>query len=214
MIGFAVSFCFLVPFCFDSAMSPQITNAMNAANELDELLGLGNDTAPANPLPAGQVASGDGSGFPPDFAKPRIITNPVSGAAIDTEDVDQLIEAFAILDDVNKRVYATLQQLRELIGAKTDGTAKTRRLVGQRLRVKVEMPDETWNNGQLKEAFNAYPQFRDAYLRIETVKPQLREVKKLKTMTIVDNPAMELFRDIVLGANQGPTGLPKVTVEG
>lgn len=208
-------------------------------NELDELLGLADaPTPPTGPsrewlekmanaedkcgstsvgglaVECGQPVGNDGSGFPANFAKPRIITNPVSGAAIDTEDVDQLIEAFAILDDVNKRVYATLQQLRELIGAKTDGTAKTRRLVGQRLQVKVEMPDDNWNNGQLKEAFNAYPQFRDAYLRIDTVKPQLREVKKLKTMTIVDNPAMELFRDIVLGANQGPTGLPKVTIEG
>lgn len=218
------------------------TNTANTTNELDDLLGLSDATQPpAGPsrewlkkmadaedrcgstsvgglaVECGQpIASdgSDGSGFPPDFAKPRLLTNPISGATIDLQSVDSLLEHFAILNEMNKQVYATLNVLRERIGAMTDGTNKTRRLVGSQLRVKVEMPSDSWNNAKLKEAWNAYPAFAGDYLKISAVDPQIREVNKLKTMTVVDNPAFEVFRDIVLGANQGPTGLPKVTIEG
>ena len=143
----------------------------------------------------------------------REIFNPVTGAIVNLDDIDSVIRACA----ENRQIKADLEAFdatcRLAAAEFTKGaTTKTRRIQGKTLRAKIEMPDEAWDSSILKEAHSSYPKWRDQYLRIGRVEPVMREVKKLVGMT-TDDPAFESFRSMVLAANQGPRGLPRVTME-
>jgi hypothetical protein len=65
----------------------------------------------------------------------------------------------------------------------------------------------------LKEAWNAYPQFREKYLRIGSVNLQMREVGKLKSLKS-DDPAFVQFKGMIENSiANGTDGLPTVSME-
>jgi hypothetical protein len=136
---------------------------------------------------------------------------PLTGEIVDTADVDSLIDLYERLDKADKAIYPTKVRVRELLAAKTEGNARTRRVQGRRRAARVEVPGDNWDQSILKEAWNAYPAHRDKYLKIGTISPMAVECKKLVNTS--GPPDFNSFRDMVTKANRGPTGTPTVKVE-
>lgn len=139
------------------------------------------------------------------------LVHPETGEVIDAADVDAMASAYEAARRKENELYAFRRMLAERLAVMTTGESKTRRLRGQATRVKIEMPDDSWNNSLLKELWNSYPQLAVKYLRIERIGPQLREVKKLKNES--GDVAFQMFKSIMLKANEGPRGTPKITIE-
>ena len=65
----------------------------------------------------------------------------------------------------------------------------------------------------LKEAWQAYPQFREQYLKIDSVKPIAKELKKLEALQ-TDDAAFGAFAGMLKDAmEKGSEGLARVTME-
>lgn len=124
---------------------------------------------------------------------------------------DVLVDLFEEVRTQEADLYDRKRALVAEIARRTEGDTKTRRLTGKDRTVKVEMPDDSWDQSILKEAFNAYPQHRDKCLKIGEINIQLREWKKI--MNTTGEQDFNLFRDMVKSANRGPTGNPRVTIE-
>lgn len=143
---------------------------------------------------------------------PAEILDPQTGEIVEAGDADQLIDAWDRLKEMEaacrdfKTALATA-----LCALTTDFETKTRRVRGQRRRAKIEMPDSSWEQSRLKEAWFAYPQYRDEFLTIATLRPKLLEVKKM--LSEVGGLEFETFKKLLLSADLGPRGLPSVTVE-
>ena len=124
---------------------------------------------------------------------------------------DVLVDLFEEIRQKESIMYEQKRALVAEIARRTEGDTKTRRLTGKERTVKVEMPDDSWDQSILKEAFNAYPQHRDKCLKIGEINIQLREWKKI--MNTTGEQDFNLFRDMIKSANRGPTGNPRVTIE-
>jgi hypothetical protein len=127
--------------------------------------------------------------------------------------VDEIIDQLETIQSMERDCRARKAALIAWLAAKspqTDG-CRTTRVRGERRRVKLEYPDDAWDQGQLKEAWHAYPQFRDEFLAIGSLKVKLREYKKLAHERGAE--PYEAFKSMLAAANRGPQGQPKVTVE-
>jgi hypothetical protein len=133
------------------------------------------------------------------------------GEILDPANIDQLIDVYEQATAVANEAYAIQRWIRQRALELTHGDAKTRRLVGRRRKAKLTMPDDAWDQGRLKEAFNSFPQYRDDVLAIASLRVRLREFKKLANSS--GEPSFNLFRDMVVAANNGPQGLPRLAVE-
>lgn len=139
------------------------------------------------------------------------LIDPSTGELLDPACVDALAEAHERLKAKEAELCASRQLIARRLAALTEGTAKTRRLRGERTRVKVEMPEPGWNQSQLKSVLNAYPLIAPKYLRIGSVYPIARELAKLRNETGDDS--FGNFRDMVLAAELPPSGAPRITIE-
>lgn len=150
-----------------------------------------------------------------DAAALNEICCPLSGELVQRSDADGLIDVLDRLQKYRREqgaaIYACELAVREALAALTEGDAKTRRIAGRRRKAKVEFAADSYDQTILREAFHAYPAYRDAYLKVESIKPKLIEIKKLTNTT---GPAdLMLFRDMILNANRGAVGTPTVTIE-
>lgn len=142
---------------------------------------------------------------------PTEIENPIDPELISTTDVDALIDAIEAWTKLDKEIYAAKTMAIRALVALTDSDARTRRIQGRRRKAVIEMPGTNWDNSKLKEAWNSYPQFRDQYLRIAEIAPQLREVNKLRETS--GPPDLECFKSIIESAERQPTRNPTVKIE-
>lgn len=134
------------------------------------------------------------------------------GEVVDRDDPDALIDAFEKVREIEIAVDALKAQLRKAIAQKTTGDTKTRYLQGKRRKAKIVFPDDQWDQGKLREAYHTYPQYRDDYLRIQSLGVKLIEFRKLERTT--GEPSLNLFRNMITNANRGPQGLPTVSILG
>jgi len=141
----------------------------------------------------------------------EILVCPLTGEVIDIADTDSLLDCYERVDRADKFNYATKLRIRELLAEKTEGNAKTRRVAGRRRLAKVTMPDDSWDQSILREAWNSYPKFRDEYLAISSLRVQSREFKKL--VNTAGPPDLTTFRDMLTRANRGPQGVPTISIE-
>lgn len=141
----------------------------------------------------------------------REIVCPLTGEIIDLDSADSMIDGLERLKTTGDKIYAVQQSLRVALAAMTAGDAKTRRVKGKRRQAVVTMPDDSWDQSMLKEAFQSYPQFRDDILKIDSL--GVRKVEYKQAVNTSGPPDWEMFRDMVSKANRGPTGLPTVKVE-
>lgn len=139
------------------------------------------------------------------------LMDPTTGEIVDGADTDGLITAYENVSRELELLRGARAEIACWLAARTSGDTRTRRLAGKTRLVKIEMPSTTWDNSRLKEAWHAYPQFREKYLRIAEVAPQLIEVNKLRDTT--GESDLETFKRMVLSAEREPTGTPYVKVE-
>jgi len=163
----------------------------------------------------------------PEAEQPTAV-DPATGAVIFLDDIDSLVRA---CDDTTK-LFGELRDfdrtLRQAaISFVKDERKKTRRIRGREWEATLSDCDSVHEEDRtdcmrranypdgslLKEAWFAYPQFRDQYLKIETVKIKARECAKLAAMK-TDDPAFDVFRKIILKAIEtGSPKLPKVVAK-
>lgn len=133
------------------------------------------------------------------------------GEIVDGADADWLIREYVRWDERYRMAGAARRQLAYALERLTKGEAKTRRVEGLKYRAKVELPADSYNQGKLRSAWNAYPKLRDRLLRIESLGVRKRELAKLVATA---GPAdLEQFTRMVAEANDGPRGTPRITVE-
>ncbi len=137
---------------------------------------------------------------------------PLTGEQMPINDIDALAMSYSRITDHINRVDATRQRIRQVFAMQAaEQTTKTRRVLGRDAVVKLTMPDDSWDNGILKEAWNDFPDQRDRILRIERIAVQKREYAKVKDATGDD--AMTALLGMVSDARRESTALPSVTIE-
>lgn len=177
--------------------------------EIDSSLWDG--VAPAEPLPLPQAKVSAANALLENLEVPHVILP--GGEIVELTDADAVIDAYDAIDKLDAQVYATKTRLKQALAEMTEGTAKTRRVAGKRRVAVVTMPDKSWDNGKLKEAYNSFPAIRDQYLRIDRVAVKAVEFNKTRNMAVVDNPPLETFLSMVASAENPPSGNPSVKVE-
>lgn len=190
-------------------------DASEAAQQRDDWSDLADltDEAPSSPQAAAPAAEKSEQAEQQQHPAQELL-DPSTGEVIDLSDVDAMAAAFERCKRIADQHYAARNMLGNALAALADGgdtKTKTRRVRGQRYRVKVEMPDDGWDQSMLREAWHSYPQHRESCLKIGTINVGLREWKKLTAES--GPPDFELFRDMVRRANRGPSGNPRITVE-
>lgn len=138
---------------------------------------------------------------------------PITAELIAPTDVDGLIDMLERIKALDQDLQLARVQAIRALASMTEGTTKTRRVAGKVRVAKVEMPDTTWNQSKLKEAWNSYPEFAKQYLRIGSIEVQKREWKKFAGTSVVGNPPLEQFQTMVAEAEMPATANPRVTIE-
>lgn len=141
------------------------------------------------------------------------IYDPITGELLARDDIDALIDSLARVNKRMDELSMLKNQIREAAGELVaSGTGKTRRIQGHRRKAVVEMPDQSWDQSKLKEAWNSYPDLRDQVLKIGTIDVKLVEFKKLAS-TAAATPNVQTFKAMVEGAKKPATALPAVKIE-
>jgi hypothetical protein len=127
--------------------------------------------------------------------------------------VDELIDSYQHYDDVEKEARNARVQIAAALAARSpqSGGCRTARVRGDRRRVKIEFPEDSWDQSRLKEAYYAYPQFRDEFLTIASIRVRLREYGKVVRESGPE--AFETFKGMLVAANRGAKGLPRIVIE-
>jgi len=139
------------------------------------------------------------------------LVDPLDGRLINIEDVDSLIDAYEQAKEASTALYAWQNKLRETLGNKATGDAKSQRVRGRRRIVKVTKPSETWDQSILKEVYNSYPDKRDELLRVSTIGVKAREFKKATQTNGPDD--FNNFVKMISSARRLPAGLPTINIE-
>jgi hypothetical protein len=141
------------------------------------------------------------------------LIDPVTGEIVDTGDLDQLADAFERVRDIEKKLGASKAMIVAAMTAmvSSDVTTRTVRVRGQRRRVKIELPDDSWDQSRLREAYDNYPQFRAEFLQIAEFRVRLRELRKSAAES--GPKEFEDFKSLLRKANLGTRGIPRVTIE-
>jgi hypothetical protein len=133
------------------------------------------------------------------------------GEVIRDTDVDTMADAYRYLGAQIGRCQVARQRIAHALASLSPGDQKTRRVRGQRLRVKIEMPDPTWDAAALRHLWGAYPDWAPQYLTITGFRPVAKELKKLENEA---GPVeFACFRAELFQARRPPTGAPRITVE-
>lgn len=141
------------------------------------------------------------------------IADPLTGEQIEVSNVDAMAEAYDRMEQRRTELEGAMKAIRIAIAALSAGDAKskTRRVRGERHTVKIELPDAHWDQSALKTAWEQYPELAREYVRIERFAPKLREITKLRNTE--GSGVFPSFKALVLGAEQAPTALPRITIE-
>jgi hypothetical protein len=163
---------------------------------------------PENQVPENQVPR-DAIERPPhdEWREPNVVN-------LEELSVDQLIDAYQFHANEERMAREFKHKIAALLAAKAprDPDCRTARVRGEQFRAKIEFPADAWGQSKLKEAYNAYPQYRDEFLVIERLKVKLREYDKAIRETGPE--PFQQFVQMLKSANRGPQGPAKITVEG
>lgn len=125
---------------------------------------------------------------------------------------DDLITELEMLRLDLQQLKSREHALRTELAARALEPLKTRRLAGEKRRVKIEMPDDKWDQGILRSLWFAYPRFQ-GFLKIEQIGVRMIEYKKLLSSTVEEEDMIE-FKSLLVDANRGPGNtVPSVTIE-
>jgi hypothetical protein len=139
------------------------------------------------------------------------IEHPFRGFSIDASDIDQMADLLVAVQNEIKQLRVCEYLIRGQLGGMAEGELKTRRLKGETHTLRIEMPADYWDQGTLKELWKRDEMQAKEYLRIATLAPNLREVKKLENCS--GNERFEKFKHDLLGARMPSSSPPRVVVE-
>ncbi len=132
-------------------------------------------------------------------------------APVDPSNIDGMAIMLQVVSEEIGKLAELKNNLRTAMWRLTEGTAKTRRLVTDRFKLKLEQPADTGQQSTLKELWKDDPTQSLVYLRVATLAPNMREVKKMEQAS--GNERFTQYRDKLLGARQRSGSPPKVSFE-
>jgi hypothetical protein len=132
------------------------------------------------------------------------------GSAIVANDVDALIDAYGRCKTLAGDLAAFLERVSAALAVGVDfGGAKSARVRGTRRRALLTLPDSNWEQAALKQLWADFPSIRDAFLRVASVSPKLKELHSGD----VQPPALARLKILVEAAEKPSTRPPRVTIE-
>lgn len=146
-----------------------------------------------------------------DIFDDSLIVVPIRGEVIDPANADALIDAYEFVKAKEADLYTAKRMIVAALDKLATSEANTKRVQGERRRVKIEAPKIGWDNSKLKAAYEAFPGLRDQALRISQIEVDKRKYDMLKRTS--GPPEFEAFKARIAEACKGPTGNPTITVE-
>jgi hypothetical protein len=137
--------------------------------------------------------------------------DPLTGEAVDSNSVDELIECYQRAKAMGDRLYSMQVRIRELLASRTEGDAVVRRVRGDKHSAKVTMPDEQFEQALLKEVWNSHQEIASEFLSIERLRVKKTEYRKLINTTGTD--AFNFVRDTITKSCRGRVGTPSISIE-
>lgn len=144
------------------------------------------------------------------------IIDPISGEVIDLkgltlDGIDLLWDRYERSREMGRLLELFELRIRAFIQSCADGTGKTLRVRGRRHRIKVELPDDSWNQSKLKEAVRLHANMVEDWIRVSAYAVNMREWKKILNET---GPAdFEAAKKAILECNEGPRGPARISLE-
>ncbi len=145
------------------------------------------------------------------FDEPTTIEIPIRGEVIGVDSADGLIDAFEFVKAKEAELYACKRLIIAALDKLGTSEATTKRVQGERRRVKIEAPKIGWDQSKLKIVYEAFPELRDQALRIESVGVDKRKWDMVQRTSGPE--VFEQFKGRIAEACKGPTGSPSVTIE-
>lgn len=147
-----------------------------------------------------------------DVLASALLMNPNTGKRVDPDDIDGLIDALEIVKQHMTRVFTHKAVLEEALFARvSELKTKTRRVKGERRKVRIEMPSDRQDNDRLKVIVEKYKVIWPQLIRVATYSIKMREFKK--ALNTEGNEAWNEYRDAVKTAILEPTAKPKFIIE-
>ena len=140
-----------------------------------------------------------------------MIKHPFTKQTADPESVDSLWKLLSQVKDQLQALKLVDMELRGAIADHCKGDAKTQRVVGDDVTLKVTRPSDYWSQTVLKQLVEEDPEQSKIYLRVSTYSPNLREVKKLEEA--YGNERFEKYKARLLGARSPSAYPPSVTLD-
>jgi hypothetical protein len=151
----------------------------------------------------------------------QLIDQPVDGGPVDglTGELvneltaDELLDLYQHYTEAEKAARNSRIKIAAELAARSpkEGDCRTTRIRGDQRRAKIEYPEDAWQQSQLKEAWHSFPEFRDEFLSIAELRVKLKEYKKALRETGPDD--FETFKGMLVAANRGAQGLPRIVIE-
>lgn len=140
------------------------------------------------------------------------ITSP-EGELFDPGNIDELAEAVIAAKRLLEVARQFEYQVRTAIAshAKFEGDCKTVRVRGDKYRLIVTLPDDSWDQAALRDIVEMHPGFAKDVIKPAGLKVAIREYKKIMNES-GNEPFLE-FKQALLAANKGKIGLPKVAID-
>jgi hypothetical protein len=142
---------------------------------------------------------------------PGEFIDPTTGLVVNPSDVDSMVEMYGRVESECRKFYDLKRKIAQAMFERTTGNAKTRRLEGEKHRIRLEKPDDYWDQSILKEIWNSYPKHRDQFLRIDSIAVKLVPYKQL--LNTAGPEDLEQVKKMLNRANRGPMGTPRIKIE-
>lgn len=135
---------------------------------------------------------------------------PVTGEVVSRTDVEGLAETLDRIDHQLGELRAAQNVVRQAIGERAHGKARTERVMGEQGSVlRVEWPDDSWDQPTLKRVYESG--YGKELLRIARVEIDKRAYKKAQgTMGPAD---YERVKAEIESARRPPSQAPRVRIE-
>jgi hypothetical protein len=135
------------------------------------------------------------------------IVDPIHGEVFFSGDIDSLISGLMQAQKVMDEASLFRNEIREALTAYvTFEETKTVRLRGEKLRVTVTAPDESWDGALLKQILRDYPKESTNVIVPAGYRVAMKEWKKI--LHEKGPKGFEAFKKRLQEANKGALGLP------
>lgn len=146
----------------------------------------------------------------PQMLQPLI--NPVTGAVVDIDSIDSVIEHYKEANDISREVGRFKDVCRSLLQQKTESNgSKTHHVLGSRWRATVVESDPSPSTSVLRQLVNQYPSMAPRYIVPSGYRIDKRQYKVMQNSTS-DNPQFNALKQQIESAiATAPEPKPSIT---